>query len=608
MIARLQNVKQAKGEDQMFKKAVATLLIMLITTVNMINVNVSASTILMSGTTTNLPNWLGNEAIGLGALIGESSESVPGMVLPTPIPPGGGGNAGGRPDPPGFMPPIDFPTPPIAMPETGFPALPVLGPDLEETEDYYYYYYYYYCYDYPEWRPPPWTTPPTSPPSNNTEEDTEDDEGDAPEDNEDPNTVDIEALEDDPFGPRALDTISDTSTAVHAVHNAFIKMSPEYLDAGVLELFAEQAIGRAASGDVSGNLVVVSQATIAPFENIAINTRDAIYGMLHQEGYEPWRELRANVSFVTNYREMEVRLEPSSYQAAVQYAKIRTPYYEVTFPSNFIASEVANAPLTVNIMAGNIHTVQFSRVVSSPLILSVPPISNIAPAYQTLTSIEGATALTKFNPTSSLLEARIGSSGTLSTGANRVNFGDIQGLSPEMQMAIRALASQGVVFGNGSNRFGPEDLISRAEIASITVRMLDQLDPFAVSRFDDVRQSDWFYAAVGSAYNRRIMQGNGRFFYPSSIITRNQLTSVSARILRNEGFSIPSNPNHYLSRFTDRNDFARWSLGDISLAAKENIVIPREDGRFRPNALVNRGYAAQMLYRTYLRIFGFKPQ
>jgi len=76
---------------------------------------------------------------------------------------------------------------------------------------------------------------------------------------------------------------------------------------------------------------------------------------------------------------------------------------------------------------------------------------------------------------------------------------------PGRQRAIRELAHQ-------------EDSISRAKIASISVRMLGQFDPFAVSRFVDVRQNDWFYASVSSAYNRRIMLGNGRYFYPSLIM------------------------------------------------------------------------------------------
>jgi len=430
-------------------------------------------------------------------------------------------------------------------------------------------------------------------------------EDNATQGNESLITDDIEdALAVDPFGPRALNTISDTSTAVQAVHNAFIRMSPEHLETGSLEQFAEQAIGRAASEDISNNLVVVSQATIAPLENIAIYTRDAIYGMLLHEGYEPWRELRASISFVTNYREMEVRVEPSSDLAAVQHVRIQTPYYEVAFTPNFIASVAASAPLTVNVMAGNIHTVQFSHEVNSPLILSVPPLPSTATAYQTLTSIEGATALTKYNPASSLLEARISSSGTFTTRENRVNFGDIQGLSTEMQRAIRELASQNIVFGTDGNQFNPEDSINRAEIAAITVRMLGRLDPFAVSNFVDVQPNDWFYVAVSSAYSDGIMQGKGRYFFPSLIITRNQLTSVAARILRIEmNYHTPSNPNQYLSRFTDRDDFASWSLGDLSLATRAGIVIPRTDGRFLPDAPVNRGDAALMLHRMYLRLW-----
>jgi len=586
----------------------------------MIYVDVSASTILMSGTTTNLPSRLTDETIGLSVLIGDASEYVPGIVLAEEPPPGGWGPPG---SPPGWYP-IG---PPIDMPETGLSEYPDLEPDLDSSV----------CpncgrADCPfftnpvpiDWRPP--TRPPAVLTLDNTEGDNEEDdseeddnEGDDNEeddnegnDNEEDDSQDTGgtitgdnggALEEDPFGPRALNTIYDTTTAVQAVHNAFIRMSPEYLETGLLELFAEQAIGRAASGDVSGNVVVVSQATIAPFENIAIDTRDAIYGMLRQEGYEPWRELRANISFVTNYREMELKVEPSPYQGEVQHVNIRTPYYEVTFPKNFFASEVADDPLTVNIMAGNIHTINFSREVELPLILSVQPLDSIEPAYQTLKSIEGETAHTKYNPASGLLDTSIGVGGIFTTaGTAPVSFGDIQGLSEEMQDAIDYLARKNFIRGTGINRFSPENSINRAEIASITVRMLGMLDPSAGGRFDDMHPSNWFYASVNSAYNHGIMQGNGRSFYPSLIITRSQLTSVSARIFRKTGLSTPSNPNHHLLRFTDRNDIESWSVEDIALATQLGIVIYRTDGYFLPNAHVNRGDAALMLHRMYQRL------
>jgi len=214
----------------------------------------------------------------------------------------------------------------------------------------------------------------------------------------------------------------------------------------------------------------------------------------------------------------------------------------------------------------------------------------------------------KYNPASSLLEAGIGSRPIFSVVENVENFEDIQELSEEMQMAIRVLASQNIVFGTERNRFDPEAPLSRAEIAAITVRMLDRLDPIDVSRFhfrfNDVQPNDWFYEAVGSAYGRGIMQGDGRYFYPSLTITRNQLASVAARILRNEmGYHTPSNPNHYLSRFIDRNDIESWSVEDISLATWAGIVTPRADGRFHPNATVTRGEAALMLYRMYQRLW-----
>jgi len=408
-----------------------------------------------------------------------------------------------------------------------------------------------------------------------------------------------------PLSPQALNRVTNTATAVQAVRNVLISMTSEELETGLLEMFAEQAIGRAASQTVSGSSIALNQTTIAPLQTTAINTRDAIYAMFREEGYTSRRDLSANVSFVsTNAQSTEILVEPSVNQAEVQHVRIRTPQYELAFPPNFTASEVTNAPLTVTVTTGNSYTVNFSRPVEDTLRLSVAPLQGDR-SNQTLMNSARGPMVTRYNPATGLLDARIRASDTYVVVRNRVDFGDIQHLSSEMQEAIRILASQGVITGTGAEQFSPDNSINRAQVAALTMRMLGRLDPNADGNFVDVQRNDWFFGAAGSANRHGIMTGTeANRFSPTLVIPRDQLTVISARILSGEmGYRNPANPSQFLQVFADRNDFADWSLPYIALAARENMVIFRADGRFMPRASMTRGDVALALHRLYLRMW-----
>jgi len=204
-----------------------------------------------------------------------------------------------------------------------------------------------------------------------------------------------------------------------------------------------------------------------------------------------------------------------------------------------------------------------------------------------------------------MLDARMRESGTYTVVENRVDFSDIQHLSREMQEGIRMLAAQRIISGTGAGRFSPGDSITRAQMATLSMGMLGRLDPNASSNFADVQRADWFFGAVGSANRHGLMHGVGNNqFAPNQVMPRDQLMTLAARILSNEmGYRNPANPNQHLQVFTDRNNFAAWSVPYLALATRENLVVFRADGQFLPTTPMTRGDAALALYRLYLRLW-----
>jgi len=394
----------------------------------------------------------------------------------------------------------------------------------------------------------------------------------------------------------------ETYVAVQTVRETLLTATQAQLQSGYLELFAENAISRAAQIQ-AGNNIQISQSTVSEAEAIAIQTQSAIEAMLQQNNYQLQRDLRPTISFVSDSEDVEIRIDPTTRNTRAEQIVVYTPTASITFSDAFIDSEVRTS-LTVTLSANSPHEVVFSREVSQPARLALPcsRISDyLAIQHQETGQFVGGIR----NPVTGQREAPITTSGTYIIVENRVDFTDIQHLSQETQRAIRVLASHGKISGVGGGRFNPDAAINRAEIAQLTTRMLGLLQQNVSSNFRDVQRADWFFAAAGSAYRHGLMQGTGNnMFSPRVVLPRDQLTALSARVLRTQmGYRTPTNPNAALQRFADRDDFANWSINDLALAAQANLIILRADGMFNPRDPMTRGDAALVLYRMYNRLW-----
>jgi len=407
--------------------------------------------------------------------------------------------------------------------------------------------------------------------------------------------------------PPALARVVDQATAVQAVRETLaLANEPYVIEHGLIELFADNAIARASGTEVTSGNITINRPTLEPLEASAVNTRAAINAMFQAEGYTPRRELNAGVSIVASEAtNIEILVEPSAAGMTVNMVQIHTPGYQLSFPANFIQNNVATAPLTVTVTTGNSYSIHASRAMDEPVRLSVPPQAGDT-TYQTLrNTTTGAAVTTRYNPTTGNLDAWVRESGTYVVEENRVDFTDIQNLSREMQEAIRTLATHEVITGTGGGNFSPGSSVNRAQMAAMVTRLLGNLDPNADGNFNDVRRADWFFGAAGSANRHNIMTGTGGGnFSPNVTLPRDQLTVITARVLVNQmGYRLPASPANYLQAFQDRADMAEWSTQYIALASRENIVIRRADGQFRPRDNMNRGDVAVMLHRLYLLIW-----
>ena len=111
-----------------------------------------------------------------------------------------------------------------------------------------------------------------------------------------------------------------------------------------------------------------------------------------------------------------------------------------------------------------------------------------------------------------------------------VSFADVSADAWYAQ-AVNALASLGIVQGVGDGMFAPERTITRAEFTVIAMRFAE-LPTGGTNPFSDVRTSDWFYAqVVGAAQYGWITGYTNGTFGPNNTITRAEVTAIVNRML-----------------------------------------------------------------------------
>lgn len=171
-------------------------------------------------------------------------------------------------------------------------------------------------------------------------------------------------------------------------------------------------------------------------------------------------------------------------------------------------------------------------------------------------------------------------------------FTDMEGFE-WAEEAVNELSGRGVLNGDGSGRFNPQNYITREEFAKITVTAFDLYDSSAEAEFDDVPQEAWFYSYVASAKNNGIVTGiSENEFGAGQNITRQDMAVMLKRIFdmaKYDGIT----PN---TDFSDYSEIADYAQEAVSILSGAGILNGMDGGRFAPNERVTRAQGAKAVY------------
>lgn len=161
--------------------------------------------------------------------------------------------------------------------------------------------------------------------------------------------------------------------------------------------------------------------------------------------------------------------------------------------------------------------------------------------------------------------------------------------------AVLYVSEQGMMAGN-NGYFSPNDRLTRGMMAQILYN-IEKTPGAGTASFPDVTSSDWFASAASWASTQGFMSGysNGRFG-PNDPITREQLAAILFRYSSTKGYNVSASAE--LSTFPDHaatSDWAvsamRWAVGTGLLSGKTGVAGTRLD----PTGTATRAEVAQIL-------------
>lgn len=180
------------------------------------------------------------------------------------------------------------------------------------------------------------------------------------------------------------------------------------------------------------------------------------------------------------------------------------------------------------------------------------------------------------------------------------DFADLNGHWAEKD--IETMASKLIVKGVSENGFAPGQAITRAEFTALIVRGLGLSANGTAGSFTDVAPNAWYAGAVGSAVKFGLVNGKeNNKFAPDALITRAEMAVIVARAIEAAGpaeIKSGAGSSAALGKFSDASAIPQWAVEQAAALADKGIMQGSASGAFAPADNATRAQAAVILLRA----------
>ncbi|WP_230986806.1 S-layer homology domain-containing protein [Cohnella fermenti] len=189
---------------------------------------------------------------------------------------------------------------------------------------------------------------------------------------------------------------------------------------------------------------------------------------------------------------------------------------------------------------------------------------------------------------------------------NSVYFTDVR--QDWSQPFIDLAAAKGLVNGVGGGLYDPNKEVTRAEFAAMLVRALGRgHSTNTAAPYEDVKQGAWYYSEVAQAKELGLLAfASSNRFKPEQVLTREEMASMLAAAIELE--KLPSTGEKVsLNGYKDMGRIDPIYMEDVRLMVSLNIMNGTSKDTFSPEGETTRAQAAAVLVRA-LRVLGFIDQ
>ena len=150
--------------------------------------------------------------------------------------------------------------------------------------------------------------------------------------------------------------------------------------------------------------------------------------------------------------------------------------------------------------------------------------------------------------------------------------------------------------GMSATTFAPKNNTSRAMIVTVLWRLEGSPYVNYAMSFEDVEPGQWYTEAIRWAQAENIVKGYSEAeFGPDNLITREQLAAIFYRYAEYKGYDVTARAD--LEAFEDANEIGAWAAENIAWANAVNLVNGTSATTLSPKANATREQVAAILHR-----------
>jgi len=161
---------------------------------------------------------------------------------------------------------------------------------------------------------------------------------------------------------------------------------------------------------------------------------------------------------------------------------------------------------------------------------------------------------------------------------------------------VKYAYDNGLMVGTSNTTFAPATTTTRAMVVTILYRLDGSPVVTTSGTFTDVAVNSWYTAPIEWAAANGIVSGYGnRLFGPNNTITREQMATIMCRYSDYKGYDVSRQSN--LSRFSDVAEISSWAKTSMAWTNAEELITGTSSTTLSPKGDATRAQIAVILKR-----------